>query len=58
MHEILQTNFYENMIDDESLLVNFNVYYNIPRVLLVLSHSDATSLYLMSERREFKKRYR
>ena len=44
----------ENMIEDEHLLVTFSKHYNIPRVLLVLSHSDDTSLNPMLKHRELK----
>ena len=42
------------MIDDEHLLVTFNEHYNIPGVLLVLSHSDDTSLNPMLKHGELK----
>ena len=42
------------MIDYEYLLVTFKEHYNISRVLLVLSDSDATALYPMLKHREFK----
>ena len=42
------------MIDDEHLLVTFNERYNIPGVLLVLSHSDDTPLNPMLKHRELK----
>ena len=45
---------YDNMIDDEHLLVTFIEQYYIPRVLLVLSDSDARALYPMLKHREFK----
>ena len=42
------------MIDDEHVLVTFNEHYYIPGVLLVLSHSDDTSLNPMLKHREIK----
>ena len=42
------------MIDDEHLLVTFNEHHDIARVLLVLSHSDDTSLNPMLKHRELK----